>query len=85
QWQNLTQNSVLTHICDFPIKKQVSKETQQENNRLAKSFGVTSYPTQIILNPSGNVLARKQGYSPGPITPYINWVSSFVIPNQPQN
>ena len=85
QWQNLTQNSVLTHICDFPVKKQVSKETQQENNRLAKSFGVTSYPTQIILNPSGNVLARKQGYSPGPITPYINWVSSFVIPNQPQN
>jgi len=87
QWQSLTQTGVLSHTCDFPVKKQISKQTQQENNRLAKSFNVTSYPTQIILSPAGKVLDRRQGYSPGPITPYINWVSSFIIPTQgqPQN
>tara|TARA_B100001971_G_scaffold207330_1_gene227361 strand:+ start:273 stop:1433 length:1161 start_codon:yes stop_codon:yes gene_type:complete len=85
QWQSLTQTSVLTYTCDFPIRKQIPKQTRQENNRLAKSFNVTSYPTQIILNPAGKALDRRQGYSPGPITPYISWVSSYVIPNQPRN
>ena len=85
QWQSLTQTSVLTYTCDFPIRKQIPKQTRQENNRLAKSFNVTSYPTQIILNPAGKALDRRQGYSPGPITPYISWVSSYVIPNQPSN
>ena len=84
QWQNLTQNSVLTYTCDFPVKKQLSPQTVQENNRLAKSFNVTSYPTQIILGPNGKVLDRRQGYSAGPVTPYVNWVSSFVIPTQGQ-
>lgn len=84
QWQNLTQNSVLTYTCDFPVKKQLSPQTVQENNRLAKSFNVTSYPTQIILSPTGKVLDRRQGYSAGPVTPYVNWVNSFVIPTQGQ-
>ena len=87
QWQNLTQTSILTHTCDFPVKKQLSPQTDQENNRLAKSFNVTTYPTQIILSPNGKVLDRREGYSAGPVTPYVNWVSSFIIPNQgqPQN
>ena len=85
QWQSLTQTSVLTHTCDFPIRKKISKQIQKENDRLAKSFNVTSYPTQIILNPSGNVLDRRQGYSPGPVTPYISWISAFIRPNQPGN
>ena len=84
QWQNLTQNSVLTYTCDFPVKKQLSPQTVQENNRLAKSFNVTKYPTQIILSPNGKVLDRRQGYSAGPVTPYVNWVNSFVIPTQGQ-
>ena len=84
QWQKLTQTSVLTYTCDFPVKKQLSPQTVQENNRLAKSFNVTKYPTQIILSPNGKVLDRRQGYSAGPVTPYVNWVNSFVIPTQGQ-
>ena len=84
QWQKLTQTSVLTHTCDFPVKKQLPPQTVQENNRLAKSFNVTSKPTQIILGPNGKVLDRRQGYSAGPVAPYVNWVSSFVIPTQGQ-
>jgi len=30
-------------------------------------------------------LDQKQGYNPGPITPYINWVKSYIIPDQTQN
>ena len=74
QWLSLTQTSVLTHICDFPVRKQISKQTRQENDRLAKSFNVTSYHTQIILNPAGKELDRRQGFSPGPVTPYLSLI-----------
>jgi hypothetical protein len=84
QWQKLAQNSILTYTCDFPVKTQLSPQTVQENDRLAKSFNVTFYPTQIILSPTGKVLDRRQGYSAGPVTPYVNWVNSFVIPTQGQ-
>jgi prepilin-type N-terminal cleavage/methylation domain-containing protein len=86
-WQQLTQSNLLMHVCDFPVKKQLSVQTVQENNRLAKSFNVSGYPTQIILSPSGKVLDRRTGYTPGPITPYLNWVSSFppaVVPSNNQ-
>ena len=85
QWQSLTQTSILVHTCDFPIRKQIPKQIQKENKRLSKSFNVTSYPTQIILDPGGKVLDRRQGYSPGPVTPYVNWVKSYAIPSQPNN
>jgi thioredoxin-related protein len=73
------------HICDFPVKKNISPQDQAENNRLAKSFNVTSYPTQILLGPSGKVLDRRQGYSPGPITPYIDRILSFATVDAPQS
>ena len=82
-WQQVTQTNLLMHVCDFPVKKQVPAQTMQENNRLAKSFNVSGYPTQIILSPSGKVLDRRTGYTPGPITPYLNWVSSFPLPVAP--
>ena len=85
QWQQRVGDHVLMHICDFPVQKNISPQDQAENNRLAKSFNVNSYPTQILLDPSGKVLDRRQGYSPGPITPYIDRVQSFAPVDAPQN
>ena len=84
-WQQLIAPDVLMHVCDFPAKKLIPPDTQEENNRLLQSFSVSTYPTQIILSPEGKILDQKQGYSPGPITPYINWVKSYITPDQPQN
>jgi prepilin-type N-terminal cleavage/methylation domain-containing protein len=84
-WNQSITPSALMHVCDFPVKKPISPETQEENNRLLKSFSVSTYPTQIILSPGGKILDQKQGYNPGSITPYINWVKSYIIPDQTQN
>jgi prepilin-type N-terminal cleavage/methylation domain-containing protein len=75
-WAELVNSEMITHVCDFPIKKPIDQSVQEENNRLLSSFNVFAYPTQIILSPKGKILARKEGYSPGPISPYISWVLS---------
>ena len=73
QWQNATIGMV-THICDFPITKQLSAETKRENERLAKAYNVTGYPTQLILDGEGNVLRRTSGFN-GNAARYVNWVT----------
>ncbi|MFL2905688.1 MAG: thioredoxin fold domain-containing protein, partial [Limisphaerales bacterium] len=77
-WAELVNPEMITHVCDFPIKKPIYQSVQEENNRLLSSFNVSAYPTQIILSPEGKILARKEGYSPGPISPYISWVLSHT-------
>ena len=77
-WEELVNSEMITHVCDFPIKKPIDQSVQEENNRLLSSFNVSAYPTQIVLSPEGKILARKEGYSPGPISPYISWVLSHT-------
>ena len=72
RWKDATSN-MLTHICDFPSTKQLSEEVKRENKRLAQSYNVTAYPTQMILNGEGKILRRSEGFT-GTATGYISWV-----------
>ena len=71
RWKEASSN-MLTHICDFPITKQLSEEVKRENKRLAQSYNVSGYPTAIILNGEGKELRRSVGFT-GTATGYINW------------
>ena len=71
-WKDATSN-LLSHTCDFPIRKQLSDEEKRENKRLAQSYNVTAYPTQVILNGEGKILRRSEGFT-GSANGYINWV-----------
>ena len=73
---------MIMHVCDFPVTSNIDGAVQRENNRLKNSFNVTKYPTQIVLSGDGTVIARREGYSPGPVSPYINWATS-VMPLPP--
>ena len=72
RWKDATSN-MLTHICDFPITKELSDEEKRENKRLAQSYDVTAYPTQIILNGEGQVVRRSENFT-GSANGYIDWV-----------
>ena len=71
RWKDATSN-MLTHICDFPITKQLSEEVKRENKRLAQSYNVSGYPTAIILNGEGKELRRSVGFT-GSANGYISW------------
>ncbi len=42
---------------DFASRAPISAETREQNNRLRDRYGVTTYPSLLVLSPSGNVVA----------------------------
>jgi thioredoxin-related protein len=56
-------NYILVRV-DFPRAKQLPEELKNQNDALAKKFGVGGYPTLVVLDPSGKELGRNVGYMP---------------------
>ncbi len=63
-------NLVLVEI-DFPNSKPQSAELKAANKELAKKFGITGYPTVVVLDASGKELFKKVGYGGTPAKDYV--------------
>jgi len=62
---------------DFPMNKPLPPEQTQANNELKKKYGVTGYPTIIILDSSGNFIAET-GYRPGGGKAYADYLKQLL-------
>ena len=62
---------------DFPRKKELSKELTEQNARLSDQYKVSGFPTVLVLNPEGEVIART-GYRPGGPEEYVKQLGDFV-------
>ncbi len=63
-------NLVLVDI-DFPNSKPQSAELKAANKELAKKFGITGYPTIVVLDASGKEVFKKVGYGGTPAKDYV--------------
>ena len=65
-------------FLDFPNDKSLVKEsTAEQNRKLAKKYAIRGYPTVLLLNAKGEVLA-KTGYQMGGPKKYLAHVKSLV-------
>ena len=64
------ENLVLVDI-DFPNSKPQSAELKAANKELAKKFGITGYPTIVVLDASGKEVFKKVGYGGTPAKDYV--------------
>ena len=55
---------VLVEI-DFPRKKEQPPELKKANKKLQEQYGVTGYPTLILLDSTGKQVGKKVGYGGG--------------------
>jgi len=62
-------------LIDFPRKSAQTPEEKQQNNALAKQFGIRGYPTVLLLSPEGEVIART-GYRRGGAEAYVKFLKS---------
>ena len=67
---------------DFPRNRSLSAETKQQNDALAKRFGVRAFPTILLLSPEGKVLGRT-GYKRGGAAKYVAHLKPFIDRYQP--
>ncbi|MGV3664311.1 MAG: thioredoxin family protein [Prosthecobacter sp.] len=63
-FQRLAKASLKLVELDFPQDKALSREVQQQNDRLQSQFNVQGFPTLILVDPQGREQARWEGYNP---------------------
>jgi thioredoxin-related protein len=68
--------------ADFPRKKTLSPELKKQNVALAEKYGVTGYPTIILVDPAGNELARLNYMQGGPKT-FIREIKRHIPADKP--
>lgn len=71
-----SKNLVLLMI-DFPRRKPQSQELKAMNRELARKYGIRGYPTVLLLNPDGSVIA-KTGYRRGGAGPYVSHLQQLL-------
>lgn len=69
-------NLVLVKL-DFPRSIPQTNETKYYNQSLAQKYGVQGFPTILILDGTGKLLA-KTGYQPGGAANYINHIKGYL-------
>ena len=70
------ENFVLLHL-DFPSKKFQTKEIKKQNEKLAAKYGISGFPTVLILDATGKVIA-KTGYKKGGPADYIKHLEKII-------
>jgi protein disulfide-isomerase len=70
------ENLVLVRL-DFPRSIPQTQETKVYNNSLAQQYGVRGFPTILVFNSDGKLVA-KTGYQPGGAGSYVNHIQSFL-------
>jgi len=66
-------NLVLVKV-DFPRKTAQSPAEKNQNEDLAKKYGIEGFPTYVLLDPSGKEVRRQVGYLQGGATAFIDWL-----------
>ena len=62
---------------DYPRKKELSKELKKQNAELRKKYEVRGYPTILLIDAKGKVLA-KTGYQKGGPDAYVTHLKSLL-------
>ena len=70
------QNLVLVEV-DFPQNKPQSEALKAQNQKLGQQFGISGYPSFVILNKNGKVLGRQVGYLEGGPAAFLAELKKF--------
>lgn len=70
EWQDYARGKLLLVTLDFPRNQElVPKEFRERNAALQEKYGISGFPTFLILAPDGETVVRKFGIQSGQ-TPY---------------
>jgi thioredoxin-related protein len=63
--------------ADFPRDKPQTEALKKQNRELAERYGVEGFPTVLLLDAEGKVLART-GYRPGGAAAYVEYLKTIL-------
>ncbi len=65
---------------DFPHEKELPAELKQQNDKLARQYGINTFPSILILHPNGGLIAHT-GYREGGAEGYCEWLGDLLKTN----
>ena len=76
-FKDYAQDNLVLLLIDFPRRAAQSDEVKKANRTLAEQFQVEGFPSVLLLDAEGKVLART-GYQPGGAEAYVQHLKSLL-------
>lgn len=77
EFEEYAKKNLVLVMLDFPKNIQQSQETKAYNNSLAQKYGIQGFPTILIFNNQGKLVAQT-GYQPGGAVKYVEHIKSYL-------
>ena len=82
EFEEFAKNYVLVEL-DFPNKKPQSDEVKTKNRAAQQKYGITGFPTILLMDAQGEVYART-GYKAGGPEKYVSHLQELTKQNTPE-
>ncbi len=82
EFKAFAKDQVVLFLADYPRAKEQSAEVKSQNEQLSKEYAVQGFPTVLILDAEGKVIART-GYRKGGAGAYVQHLKDLL--KQPVN
>ena len=76
-FKNYAEKNLILVKLDFPKNIEQTQATKYYNNSLAQKYGIQGFPTILIFNDKGDLVA-KTGYQPGGAANYVEHIKSYL-------
>jgi len=77
EFKKFAKDNVVLFVADFPNSKPVKEDVLKQNTTLAEKYGVQGFPTVLLLDSQGKVLART-GYKQGGASAYVQHIKTLI-------
>jgi protein disulfide-isomerase len=76
-FQKYAEGNLVLFVADFPRRKPLPEATVKQNEALMMKYSVKGFPTVLLLDAEGKVLAET-GYQPGGATAYVERLKALL-------
>ena len=76
-FKKYAKKELVLFLADFPRRKKLPRKTAEQNKALAKTYGVTGFPTVLLVEPDGKLIA-KTGYKEGGPKTYVKHLEELL-------
>mgnify|MGYP001299957172 CR=1 FL=1 len=80
EFKEYASENLVLFMADYPRAKKQSASEKKQNEELAQKYSIQGFPTILLLDAEGEVLART-GYQPGGAEKYVEHIKKLIEEN----
>jgi protein disulfide-isomerase len=77
EFKAYAKDNLVLFLADFPNGKPQSDEIKAQNEKLSNQYGVSGFPTVLLLSADGSVI-NKTGYQAGGASAYVEHIKELL-------